>query len=81
MATSDLVKTLNNRGRAYVKLDIMSRAEVDATEVCVCVCVPQYRLLYERKDNFFLFPLEGKEPSAYKVVLFRYKYSNRVARV
>lgn len=34
MAAPDLVKSLNNRSRVYVKLDRMEQAEVDASEVC-----------------------------------------------
>lgn len=33
MAAPDLVKSLNNRGRVYVKLGKMEQAEVDASEV------------------------------------------------
>lgn len=33
MAAPDLVKSLNNRSRVYVKLDEMEKAEIDASEV------------------------------------------------
>eukprot|EP00752_Nemacystus_decipiens_P014254 g12676.t1 len=33
MAAPDLVKSLNNRGRVYVKLEKMEQAEIDASEV------------------------------------------------
>lgn len=33
MASPDLVKSLNNRGRVYVKLNKMDLAEADASEV------------------------------------------------
>lgn len=36
LATPDLVKSLNNRSRVYVKLDKMELAEADASEVCLC---------------------------------------------
>lgn len=33
MAATDLVKSLNNRGRAYAKLNKMDLADIDASEV------------------------------------------------
>ena len=33
MASKDMAKALNNRGRAYVKLALMTLAEADASEV------------------------------------------------